>query len=268
MVKKPAFRSEKYAFMFQDASVVRVYHQRPPYPEEVFDRLVELVDPEVDALLDVGAGLGDIARPMAERVSGVDAVDFSERMIARARTFPGGDHPGLTWIVSPVETAPVTGPYGLITAAACLHWFDLNVVMPRFSCLLSPVGYLAVVERSWEAGIYDSDIIGEYSTNRDFVRWDVVKAIQEAGLFEVVGEEEAGCTSWRPTIEAYLECRHSQNGLSRERMGEERANEFDVLVRDRIKQQVAEGTVKVIDGRIQGKCLGTIVWGKPKESSS
>ena len=77
--------------MFQDASVARVYHQRPPYPVEVFDKLVELVDPEVDALLDVGTGLGDVARPMADRVSRVHAVDFSERMVAQARTLSGGD---------------------------------------------------------------------------------------------------------------------------------------------------------------------------------
>ncbi len=195
MLKKPAFRSEKYALMFQDTGVVQVYHQRPPYPEEVYDRLVELVDPEVDALLDVGTGLGEIARPMAERVGRVDAVDFSEQMIARAQTLPGGDHPGITWMVSHVETAPFTGQYGLITAAGCLHWFDLNVVMPRFSELLSSEGYLAIVERNWKAGVYDSDIIGEYSTNRDYMQWNLVDAIQKAGLFEVIGEIEAGCTS-------------------------------------------------------------------------
>lgn len=37
MLKKPEFRSEKYARTFQDASVVQVYHTRSPYPVEVFD---------------------------------------------------------------------------------------------------------------------------------------------------------------------------------------------------------------------------------------
>ena len=123
--------------MFKDASVVEVYDQRPPYPSEVFDKLAELVDPEVDKILDVGTGLGNIARPMARRVKRVDAVDFSERMISRARALPGGDSPRITWIASRVEIAPVTGPYGLITAADCLHWFDLTVVMPQFAGLLS-----------------------------------------------------------------------------------------------------------------------------------
>lgn len=166
MLEKPAFRDEKYAKTFQDASVVQVYHRRPPYPDDVFDKLDELIDPELDALLDVGTGLGDIARPMAERVSRVDAVDFSERMIARARTLPGGDQPAITWIVSSVETAPVTGPYGLITAGTCLHWFDLNVVMPFFARLLSPAGYLALADRIWMTAIDDGPIIGEYSTTR------------------------------------------------------------------------------------------------------
>ena len=164
MLKKPEFRGEKYARCFQDAGVVQVYHHRPPYPDEVYDKLAYLVDPDVDALLDVGTGLGEIARRMAARVGRVDAVDFSERMIARAKSLPGGDHPGITWTVSHVETAPVTSPYGLITAAGCLHWFDLNVAMPRFARLLSPAGYLAVVERDWQTGIEDRDIVAEYST--------------------------------------------------------------------------------------------------------
>ncbi len=263
MLNKPEFRGEEYARTFQDASVVQVYHARPPYPDEVYDKLAELIDPEVDALLDVGTGLGDIARPMAERVARVDAVDFSERMIARARTLAGGDHPGITWVASHIETAPVTGPYGLITAGACLHWFDLNLVMPRFADLLSPEGYLAIVERDWVTGIKDNEFIAEYSTNQKYFPWNHVQAVQEADLFERVGEVDLGSTAWCPTVEVYLECRHSQNGLSRDRMGEERANAFDDLVRDRIEKQAAEGTVNLIDGRIQGRCTSDIVWGKP-----
>ena len=263
MLTKPVFRDEKYALMFQDASVVDVYHQRPAYPMEVFDKLAELIDPEADALLDAGTGLGEVARPMAQRVGRVDAVDFSERMIARARTLPGGDHPALTWLVSPIETAPLAGPYGLITAAACLHWFDLNAVMPKFAELLSPGGHLALVDRSWKAGIHDGDIIGEYSTNRDYARWNMVDALEKAGLFEVRGQAQAGRTPWQPTVDAYLECRHSQNGLSRERMGRDQARAFDERVRERIERQAAEGQVTVIGGRIQGECIGSVLWGKP-----
>jgi SAM-dependent methyltransferase len=264
MLEKPAFRSQKYALMFQDASVVQVYHQRPSYPAQIYDKLAELFDPEVDTLLDVGTGLGEIARPMAARVGRVDAVDFAERMITRAKTLPGGDNPRITWAVSHVETARLTGPYGLITAADCLHWFDLNVVMPLFSDILSSSGYLAIVGRDWQTGIRDGDIIGEFSTNRDYKPWDMVDALQRVGLFEVFGEVEAGRISWQPTIDAYLECRHSQNGLSYERMGEKQASAFDERVRERIMQQISEGTVKVVNGRVQGECIGTIVWGKPK----
>jgi hypothetical protein len=47
-------------------------------------------------------------------------------------------------------------------------------------------------------------------------------------------------------------------------MGEKQASAFDERVRGRIKQQILEGTVQVVNGRIQGECIGTIVWGKPK----
>lgn len=262
MIEKPAFRSQKYAKTFQDASVVEVYHQRPPYPDAVFEKLSDLIDPSIDAMLDVGTGLGDIARPMASRVGKVDALDFSDRMLERARKLPGGDLPNLTWIASPVEVAPVNGPYGLITAASCLHWFDLNVVIPFFASHLSPAGYLALIDRSWRTGIDDGPIIGEYSANQDYVAWDAVKAVEEAGLF-VTSERTATELDWCPTVEEYLACRHSQNGLSVERMGNERSRTFDELVVARIEHQVAEGTVEIVDGRIQGTCRGSIVWGKP-----
>ena len=208
--------------------------------------------------------MGEIARPMAQRGWRVDAVDFSEGMIARARMLPGGDHPGVTWVVSNVEKARFNRPYGLITAAACLHWFDQNVAMERFADIVSPGGYLAIIEREWETGIADTDLISEYSANQDYIDWNVVEAITNAGLFELVGEVQAGCEPWNPTIKTYLDCRHSQNGLSRERMGEKRAKAFDDLVSAQIEHQCSEGTVAMIDGRIQARCKATIVWGKPK----
>lgn len=93
--------------------------------------------------------------------------------------------------------------------------------------------------------------------------WNAVNAVEEAGLFEPVGRTETSPRSWCPTIDEFLACRHSQNGLSVERMGEERAQAFDDLVRARIGEQVQDGTVKIVDGRIQGSCRGSIVWGKP-----
>jgi len=62
------------------------------------------------------------------------------------------------------------------------------------------------------------------------------------------GEQQIESVAWQPTIEEYIECRHSQNGLSRERMGDV-ALAFDAALRE------------AIEGLVQGGA--TIVWGTP-----
>jgi hypothetical protein len=46
-------------------------------------------------------------------------------------------------------------------------------------------------------------------------------------LFEVAGQQSFGPEPWRPTVDEYLECRHSQRGLSRTHVGPAAAASFD-----------------------------------------
>src|SRR5438445_13430345 len=90
---------------FKQQAVAEAYQHRPPYPDEVFDRLVALITDEPRRVLDIGAGEGAIARPLASRVEHVDAIDCSQPMVDAGRRRPGGDHPNITWQVNPIETA-------------------------------------------------------------------------------------------------------------------------------------------------------------------
>src|SRR5205085_8811604 len=98
MLPRPAHLTPDNAARFKDQSVVDFYPLRLPYPSVVFDILADLITDEPRAVLDVGAGTGDIARGLVRRVERVDAVDFSPAMIAKGKTLPDGDHPGLRWI--------------------------------------------------------------------------------------------------------------------------------------------------------------------------
>ena len=69
-------------------------------------------------MLDIGAGEGALARPLADRVDHVDAVDISAAMVRAGRLRPGGTRPNLRWIVGAAGTAPLDGPYALVTAGA------------------------------------------------------------------------------------------------------------------------------------------------------
>ena len=263
MVIRPACRGVEYAETFKDPSVVAAYRHRPPHPPGTFDLLRRLIVDRPRSLLDAGTGLGDLARKLAPDCERVDAVDFSEGMIETARSLPGGDDPRIRWIRSPIEDADLVGPYSLITAADSLSWFDLDVVIPKFAELLTRNGVLAVVDRSAQVGLREDDIIPRYSLNRNYERWNPVAALEEAGLFERLGREFTGPVPWTPTVEEYIERRHSQNGFSRDRMSRRRAAEFDAAIRARIAEQVKEGSVRMEEGRLLGEVMGSVVWGRP-----
>ena len=263
MFQKPKFRSREYATTFQEKSVTDVYHYRAPYPDETFQILSDLIVDEPRRVLDVGTGQGNIARPLLPFVERIDAVDFSENMIESGKQLPGGKDAKLTWILGEMEAVCLNGPYALITAGESLHWFDHNVVMGLFVNLLSPNGYLAVIERICLLAVRDGDIIAKYSANKDYEPYNLLKALEEAGLFEKVGLAETKSEVWTPTVADFLNFRHSQNGLSRERMGEADATAFDLAVRARIADQVKEGTVKIVDKRLQGAVMARVIWGKP-----
>ena len=90
-MKHPFLQGAHNAGRFQDQSVVDRYHLRPAYPPETFTILNNLIVDEPRVGLDVGCGTGNVARPLAEYVERIDAVDLSLPMLERARTLPGGD---------------------------------------------------------------------------------------------------------------------------------------------------------------------------------
>ncbi len=74
------------------------------------------------------------------------------------------------------------------------------------------------------------------------------------GLFQKHGEMQTPSVPWRPSIEEYIEARHSQNGLSRDRMGKERAAAFDAEIR-----KLLLGLCK--EGKLELQVHATVIWG-------
>lgn len=62
---KPELFGSEYGTWFQDRLVVEAYPARPPYPSALIAHLVGLSGEEPRAVLDVGRGPGDLARPLA-----------------------------------------------------------------------------------------------------------------------------------------------------------------------------------------------------------
>src|SRR5262249_56449997 len=77
--EKPSGLGEEQSSVFQDESVARVYHFRPPHPAAMADVLLSLLGDAGGAGLGVGAGTGDLGRSpvAADTVTRVDSGDGS-----------------------------------------------------------------------------------------------------------------------------------------------------------------------------------------------
>jgi SAM-dependent methyltransferase len=257
--EKPAHLGPEYGAQFSDPSVAEVYHLRPPYPDQIFEQLAELLVDRPRTVLDVGTGTGEIARRLAPITDRVDAVDLSLPMIAKGKRAPGGDAPNLQWIHGSAETVPIAPPYALVTAGASLHWMDWSVVMPRFRSALTPNGVLAMISdrdtgTPWKTEL--QAIIDRYSTNRLYRPYNIVDELESRGLFRAIGRFETPPLPFRQSVADYVTSFHARNGFSRDRMTAAAAESFDREATAAVMPYAADGTVTL-------DMVASIVWGNP-----
>ncbi len=256
--------SDEYSSIFQDASVVAAYCHRPPYPTATFEALAGLIDKTISPvrILDAGCGTGQMASGLRHYVDAVDAVDISAAMIVAGKQMPHGSDPRINWLVGGIEAVELRPPYGLIVAAASLHWMPWEATLPRFARVLSQNGYLAIVENGSQLNAWDGElkpIFAEYSMNRDFQPYNmltIAQTLEERGLFQQIGVKDVAPVPFCQSIDAWVESFHARNGFSRDRMGEASATEFDQKVRDIIGTHCPRGEVEELIG-------GRVIFGKP-----
>ena len=249
----------KLGEVFTDRDVAHAYQQRPGYPPDTFRILSDLVvGPRV--VLDIGTGTGVIARGMLPYVDRVDAVDISTAMMDEGRRLPGGDDPRIRWILGAAEDAPLDPPYGLIVAAAAIHWFDEARAMPRFARALAPAARLAILEvveepldTTWDPEM--TAIVKRYSEVRDYRDMtDVLRALEDEGWFVREDEARTAAVRARRTLAEYLEWQHSKATLSRVRLGD-RASAFD----DDVAALFERRGVSAVEFDVAGQ----LTWGRP-----
>jgi predicted TPR repeat methyltransferase len=260
MIPKPKHLGPEFGAQFKDESVVKAYRYRPPYPDELFDILANLIYSEQRTVLDIGCGDGNLARYLMHRVDRIDAVDISKAMIEQGKNLPGGDHPNLNWIHGPLEKVSLSPRYALVTAGHSLHWMAWDVVFPKIQACLASEGFLAIVSNKPSANPWDADLgdlIQQFSTNRDYHPYDIVAELQQRELFEVIGGKNTTPMPFIQTVDDYIESWHSRNGLSRERLSSEAAEAFDNHVRALVFNYNSSDTIEML-------FTGHVVWGLPK----
>ena len=257
---KPRHLGPDYASQWQDEAMARAYVRRPPYPDETFEILTSLIaESATAAVLDVGAGTGDLARPLAACVERVDAVEPSAAMIDVGRQQEHGRAANLRWLEAPIEAAELAPPYGLAVAGESIHWTNWDAAFRRIATALAPGAVFAIVERHegplpWSEALVR--LITRYSTNDDYAPFDLIAGLEARGYFEILGRARTDDCEFTQSREALIEAMHSRNGFSRGRMGVS-ARVFDAAYRDLLMRHGVGETVQLTT-------WAEIVWGRPR----
>lgn len=252
---KPRGLERHHAEQFCDASIVEAYAARPPYPPAIDPLLIEIVGGVGARVLDLGCGTAELARRLAPRFQSLTAIDHAERMIARARTLPGGAATNIRWMVGRVEDIALDGPFSSALAAQSFHWFDWPVLMRRLVDWV-PSRRLVVVEKR-EASPWAEPLQALYrrfSTNRDFQPYDLVEELKARRYLTIQGTMQHRGQPFQQSIDDYVTSLHSQNGFSRDRMSPADAGAFDAAVRAAVAPHAPEGIVRL-------PVITQVVWG-------
>lgn len=113
---------------------------RPGYPPELFDLVMSYAGRPVATALEIGAGTGKATRLFAARGVAVTATEPDPAMLAElVKHVPSS----VTAVRARFEDLRPAERYGLVYAAAALHWTTPEGRWPRMAALLEPGGVFA-----------------------------------------------------------------------------------------------------------------------------
>jgi SAM-dependent methyltransferase len=122
-----------------------VYGARPPYPAALVDALATLA-PAGGRVVDLGAGTGHLALPLAARGLEVTAVEPARDMLDRLRADAAARGLPLRAEHATAEATPVAArSVDLVVVADALHFIDAQLVGEEIARVLRRGGALAVV---------------------------------------------------------------------------------------------------------------------------
>ena len=252
---------DDYASRFKNQSLAEAYELRPPYPDETYKILLNLLGESRRRVLDVGCGPGKIARRLVDHVEGVDAVDFSKEMIRVGKSLVNGDHPNLRWIEGAVEEVQLYPPYDMVTAGASIHWMEWRVVFSRFKEALTTDGYLVIIDgdRPVESPWQDAELslIHKYSTNRHHENIDLIQELVDRQHMQLIGDKWTTPISFSQPLVDYVQSFHSRESMSKEHMGKENVKAFDTELSHILSDYVDD------KGHLSFQLEARITWGKP-----
>jgi SAM-dependent methyltransferase len=113
---------------------------RPVYPVELFDMVMTYAGRPVRTALEIGAGTGKATRLLAQRGVMVTAVEPDGAMLAELRKHVPAN---VNTVQAAFEDLRSGESYGLVYAAAALHWTNPEGRWSQIAALLEPGGVFA-----------------------------------------------------------------------------------------------------------------------------
>jgi len=113
---------------------------RPSYPEELYDLVATYAGAPIRTALEIGAGTGKATRLFAAHGVKVTATEPDVAMLVELRNAVPAN---VSTVQAAFEDLESGGTYGLVYAAAVLHWTRPEGRWPRMAALLEPRGVFA-----------------------------------------------------------------------------------------------------------------------------
>jgi ubiquinone/menaquinone biosynthesis C-methylase UbiE len=122
-----------------------VYDARPAYPAALIDALARLV-PDKGRVGDLGAGIGHVALPLAERGFDVVAVEPAQAMLERLGSEAVRRRLRIRAVHATAEALPLEDScLDLVVVADAVHFLDAELAAREIDRVLAPEGALAIV---------------------------------------------------------------------------------------------------------------------------
>ena len=118
---------------------------RLPYPEELFNFLIEQLPQGSTSILDVGCGTGKSTEPLVKTDLKVTGIDHDSQMIEEAKKEASLKKLAIDYLVSNAEHLPFPdNSFDVITIGTAFHFFANDEAMLEIKRVLKPKGLLFV----------------------------------------------------------------------------------------------------------------------------
>lgn len=137
----------------------------------------------LDCCMDIGCGTGDFTRTLAQRSQKVIGLDFSHKMIEKARRLSSGQT-NIQYIEGDfLEFPMVVGEFDCISSIATVHHLPLSSILQFAKSALKPGGKLLILD------LYEPASFGEYLMSCIAVPVNIFMSLIKTGRLRKSKEE-------------------------------------------------------------------------------